>query len=116
MSWGSLLRRYCAVQIRQHVGSLQWVMPTSSCLSARGKVDGVFVAVFPSLLVTDMILQIYCLSWLCCYSGFHVTGSRRSYDVREVELTPLEQRKLTFDSHALVRELESNGTVVLKSL
>ncbi|XP_060792101.1 coiled-coil domain-containing protein 90B, mitochondrial isoform X2 [Neoarius graeffei] len=47
-------------------------------------------------------------SWLSA-RGLHVTGSRRSYDVRKVELTPLEQRKLTFDSHALVRELESNG-------
>ncbi|KAG7321092.1 hypothetical protein KOW79_015507 [Hemibagrus wyckioides] len=75
MYLGSLLRRYCAVQIRQQVGSLQRVMPTS-CLSAR---------------------------------GFHVTDSRRTYDVRKVELTPLEQRKLTFDSHALVKELELNG-------
>ncbi|KAM3933260.1 coiled-coil domain-containing protein 90B, mitochondrial [Leptodactylus fuscus] len=32
-----------------------------------------------------------------------------SYDVRQVEITPSEQRKLTFDTHALVRELESNG-------
>ncbi|XP_026794599.3 coiled-coil domain-containing protein 90B, mitochondrial [Pangasianodon hypophthalmus] len=76
MSWGSLFRRHCAVQIRQQVGSLQWLKPTSSCLSLR---------------------------------GLHVTGRRRSYDVRKVELTPLEQRKLTFDSHALVTELESNG-------
>ncbi|XP_053505616.1 coiled-coil domain-containing protein 90B, mitochondrial [Ictalurus furcatus] len=76
MYWGSLLGRYCAVQIRQHVGSLQCVLPTASCLSAR---------------------------------GFHMTGIRRTYDVRKVELTPLEQRKLTFDSHALVKELESNG-------
>ncbi|KAK3523912.1 hypothetical protein QTP70_016722 [Hemibagrus guttatus] len=76
MYLGLLLRRYCAVQIRQHVGALHWLMPTSSCLSAR---------------------------------GFHATDRRRTYDVRKVELTPLEQRKLTFDSHALVKELESNG-------
>ncbi|NP_001004892.1 coiled-coil domain-containing protein 90B, mitochondrial [Xenopus tropicalis] len=31
------------------------------------------------------------------------------YDVRQVEITPLEQRKLTFDTHALVRELETHG-------
>lgn len=71
MYWGSVLRRNSAVQIRQHVGSLRWVMPSSSCLSSRG------------------------------FCG--------TYDVRKVELTPLEQRKLTFDSHALVKDLESNG-------
>ncbi|XP_071990101.1 coiled-coil domain-containing protein 90B, mitochondrial [Engystomops pustulosus] len=32
-----------------------------------------------------------------------------SYDVRQVEITPSEQRKLTFDTHALVRELETHG-------
>uniref|UniRef100_A0AAY4A899 Coiled-coil domain-containing protein 90B, mitochondrial n=1 Tax=Denticeps clupeoides TaxID=299321 RepID=A0AAY4A899_9TELE len=32
-----------------------------------------------------------------------------SYDMRKVELTPLEQRKLTFDTHALVKELETKG-------
>ncbi|XP_026989976.2 coiled-coil domain-containing protein 90B, mitochondrial isoform X2 [Tachysurus fulvidraco] len=74
MHLGLFLLRYSAVQIRQHVGSLHWVIPTSSCLSR----------------------------------GFHVTASRRTYDVRKVELTPLEQRKLTFDSHSVVKELESN--------
>ncbi|TSQ12707.1 Coiled-coil domain-containing protein 90B, mitochondrial [Bagarius yarrelli] len=71
MYWGSILRRNSAVQIRQHVGSLQRVMPSSSCLPSRG------------------------------FCG--------TYDIRKVELTPLEQRKLTFDSHALVKDLESNG-------
>uniref|UniRef100_A0AAR2J315 Coiled-coil domain containing 90B n=1 Tax=Pygocentrus nattereri TaxID=42514 RepID=A0AAR2J315_PYGNA len=37
------------------------------------------------------------------------TATAKTYDVRKVELTPLEQRKLTFDSHALVKELEANG-------
>lgn len=32
-----------------------------------------------------------------------------NFDLRRVELMPLEQRKLTFDSHALVTELESSG-------
>lgn len=32
-----------------------------------------------------------------------------TFDLRKVELTPLEQRKLTFDSHALVTELEASG-------
>ncbi|KAJ8343016.1 hypothetical protein SKAU_G00329440 [Synaphobranchus kaupii] len=40
---------------------------------------------------------------------FHKTSNDRTYDMRKVELTPLEQRKLTFDTHALVKELESNG-------
>ncbi|KAL7853882.1 hypothetical protein AOLI_G00207260 [Acnodon oligacanthus] len=41
--------------------------------------------------------------------GIHLTSTAKAYDVRKVELTPLEQRKLTFDSHALVKELEANG-------
>ncbi|XP_053312571.1 coiled-coil domain-containing protein 90B, mitochondrial [Spea bombifrons] len=32
-----------------------------------------------------------------------------NYDVRRVEITPSEQRKLTFDTHALVRDLETHG-------
>uniref|UniRef100_A0A4W5MRM7 Coiled-coil domain containing 90B n=1 Tax=Hucho hucho TaxID=62062 RepID=A0A4W5MRM7_9TELE len=40
---------------------------------------------------------------------FHVATPVAAYDLRKVELTPLEQRKLTFDSHAMVIELESNG-------
>ncbi|KAF0022810.1 hypothetical protein F2P81_024791 [Scophthalmus maximus] len=32
-----------------------------------------------------------------------------TFNLRRVELTPLEQRKLTFDSHAMVTELESSG-------
>ncbi|XP_062867445.1 coiled-coil domain-containing protein 90B, mitochondrial isoform X2 [Trichomycterus rosablanca] len=43
------------------------------------------------------------------FREFHATSVIKTYDVRKVELTPLEQRKLTFDSHALVKELESNG-------
>ncbi|NWR71567.1 CC90B protein, partial [Centropus unirufus] len=34
---------------------------------------------------------------------------RKSYDVRRVEITPLEQRKVTFDTHALVQDLEAHG-------
>uniref|UniRef100_A0ACB8FFM1 Coiled-coil domain-containing protein 90B, mitochondrial n=1 Tax=Sphaerodactylus townsendi TaxID=933632 RepID=A0ACB8FFM1_9SAUR len=41
--------------------------------------------------------------------GFAVTASVSSYDVRRVEITPLEQRKLTFDTHSLVRDLEAHG-------
>lgn len=41
--------------------------------------------------------------------GFAATLVRNSYDVRRVEITPLEQRKVTFDTHALVRDLEAHG-------
>ncbi|XP_071657553.1 coiled-coil domain-containing protein 90B, mitochondrial isoform X2 [Patagioenas fasciata] len=41
--------------------------------------------------------------------GFAATLIRNSYDVRRVEITPLEQRKVTFDTHALVRDLEAHG-------
>ncbi|KYO31877.1 hypothetical protein Y1Q_0003439 [Alligator mississippiensis] len=41
--------------------------------------------------------------------GFAATAFMKSYDVRRVEITPLEQRKLTFDTHALVRDLEARG-------
>ncbi|KAM9602045.1 coiled-coil domain-containing protein 90B, mitochondrial isoform 2-T3 [Morphnus guianensis] len=41
--------------------------------------------------------------------GFAATLVRKSYDVRRVEITPLEQRKVTFDTHALVQDLEAHG-------
>ncbi|XP_061484944.1 coiled-coil domain-containing protein 90B, mitochondrial [Rhineura floridana] len=41
--------------------------------------------------------------------GFAVTAPVKSYDVRRVEITPLEQRKFTFDTHNLVRDLEAHG-------
>lgn len=34
-----------------------------------------------------------------------------TFNLRKVELTPLEQRKLTFDSHGMVMELESSGEI-----
>ncbi|XP_060941719.1 coiled-coil domain-containing protein 90B, mitochondrial [Limanda limanda] len=40
---------------------------------------------------------------------FHLTAPALTFDLRKVELTPLEQRKLTFDSHAMVTELERSG-------
>ncbi|KAJ6617888.1 hypothetical protein lerEdw1_014942 [Lerista edwardsae] len=43
--------------------------------------------------------------------GFAATGPVQSYDVRRVEITPLEQRKLTFDTHRLVQDLEAHGFV-----
>ncbi|XP_053188214.1 coiled-coil domain-containing protein 90B, mitochondrial isoform X2 [Scomber japonicus] len=43
------------------------------------------------------------------WTDLHVGVSASTFDVRKVELTPLEQRKLTFDSHTMVTELESSG-------
>lgn len=42
-------------------------------------------------------------------TDFHVTAPVLNFDMRKVELMPLEQRKLTFDSHAMVTELENSG-------
>lgn len=47
------------------------------------------------------------LVWL--FPGFAATFVRKSYDVRRIDITPLEQRKVTFDTHALVQELEAHG-------
>ncbi|NWT50053.1 CC90B protein, partial [Erythrocercus mccallii] len=41
--------------------------------------------------------------------GFAATFITKSYDVRKVDITPLEQRKVTFDTHALVQDLEAHG-------
>lgn len=43
------------------------------------------------------------------WRDFHVTAPVATFDLRKVELTPLEQRKLTFDSHVMVTELQSCG-------
>lgn len=37
------------------------------------------------------------------------TTTTKGHDVRRVDITPLEQRKLTFDTHALVQDLETHG-------
>ncbi|GAB5577342.1 coiled-coil domain-containing protein 90B [Prionailurus iriomotensis] len=41
--------------------------------------------------------------------NFFTTTTKEGYDMRRVDLTPLEQRKLTFDTHALVQDLETHG-------
>lgn len=44
------------------------------------------------------------------WRGLRVPARTMStFDLRKVELMPLEQRKLTFDSHAMVTQLESSG-------
>ncbi|XP_053416139.1 coiled-coil domain-containing protein 90B, mitochondrial isoform X1 [Nycticebus coucang] len=40
---------------------------------------------------------------------FFTTINKEGYDRRPVDITPLEQRKLTFDTHALVQDLETHG-------
>lgn len=49
-----------------------------------------------------------------CFKDLHVGAPLTTFDVRKVELTPLEQRKLTFDSHAMVTELQSSGEVTVR--
>uniref|UniRef100_A0A8D0QR47 Uncharacterized protein n=1 Tax=Sus scrofa TaxID=9823 RepID=A0A8D0QR47_PIG len=41
---------------------------------------------------------------------FLTTATKEGYDMRRVDITPLEQRKLTFDTHALVQNLETHGS------
>ncbi|KAL6081672.1 hypothetical protein STEG23_005579 [Scotinomys teguina] len=41
--------------------------------------------------------------------GFFTTTTKTDYDRRPVDITPLEERKLTFDTHALVQDLETHG-------
>ncbi|XP_029923942.1 coiled-coil domain-containing protein 90B, mitochondrial isoform X1 [Myripristis murdjan] len=43
------------------------------------------------------------------WRALHAGSSLWTFNMRKVELTPLEQRKLTFDSHAVVTELEKSG-------
>uniref|UniRef100_A0ABI0P1R9 Coiled-coil domain containing 90B n=1 Tax=Bos taurus TaxID=9913 RepID=A0ABI0P1R9_BOVIN len=40
---------------------------------------------------------------------FFTTKTKEGYDMRRVDITPLEQRELTFDTHALVLDLEAHG-------
>ncbi|XP_008702596.1 coiled-coil domain-containing protein 90B, mitochondrial isoform X2 [Ursus maritimus] len=43
------------------------------------------------------------------FGDFFTTTTKEGYDMRRVDITPLEQRKLTFDTHALVQDLETHG-------
>ncbi|XP_034033483.1 coiled-coil domain-containing protein 90B, mitochondrial [Thalassophryne amazonica] len=43
------------------------------------------------------------------WRAFHLLGPVATFDLGKVELMPLDQRKLTFDSHTLVTELQSSG-------
>uniref|UniRef100_A0A8C3WVY4 Coiled-coil domain containing 90B n=1 Tax=Catagonus wagneri TaxID=51154 RepID=A0A8C3WVY4_9CETA len=43
------------------------------------------------------------------WRDFLTTAAKEGYDMRRVDITPLEQRKVTFDTHALVQNLETHG-------
>uniref|UniRef100_A0A671EU43 Uncharacterized protein n=1 Tax=Rhinolophus ferrumequinum TaxID=59479 RepID=A0A671EU43_RHIFE len=47
---------------------------------------------------------------LALLRDFLITIIKKGYDMRLVNLTPLEQRKLTFDTHAFVQDLETGGS------
>ncbi|XP_030885098.1 coiled-coil domain-containing protein 90B, mitochondrial-like isoform X2 [Leptonychotes weddellii] len=49
------------------------------------------------------------LSSQCLSQDFFTTTTKEGYDMRRVDITPLEQRRLTFDTHALVQDLETHG-------
>ncbi|KAJ8798358.1 hypothetical protein J1605_001483 [Eschrichtius robustus] len=53
-----------------------------------------------------MISYLY---WMFAFTDFFTTTTKEGYDMRRVDITPLEQRKLTFDTHALVQDLETHG-------
>ncbi|XP_061558728.1 coiled-coil domain-containing protein 90B, mitochondrial isoform X2 [Phycodurus eques] len=57
----------------------------------------------------NTLLRRWTLRRLSNLRDLHVGAPVATFDVRKVELTPLEQRKLTFDSHAMVTELASSG-------
>lgn len=52
----------------------------------------------------------FCFAYMI---DFHITVPVGTVNLRKVELTPLEQRKLTFDSHTMVTDLESCGEKIV---
>ncbi|XP_076606878.1 coiled-coil domain-containing protein 90B, mitochondrial [Chaetodon auriga] len=57
----------------------------------------------------NALLRRWSVRRLRTWRDLHVTAPMLTFDLRKVELTPLEQRKLTFDSHVMVTELENSG-------
>ncbi|XP_040486898.1 coiled-coil domain-containing protein 90B, mitochondrial isoform X4 [Ursus maritimus] len=53
--------------------------------------------------------KIWCSLAKSLVQDFFTTTTKEGYDMRRVDITPLEQRKLTFDTHALVQDLETHG-------
>nr|XP_033805601.1 coiled-coil domain-containing protein 90B, mitochondrial isoform X2 [Geotrypetes seraphini] len=41
--------------------------------------------------------------------GLMTSAAVKSYDARRVDIIPMEQRRLTFDTHALVQDLQNHG-------
>ncbi|XP_043846556.1 coiled-coil domain-containing protein 90B, mitochondrial isoform X2 [Dromiciops gliroides] len=63
--------------------------------------------IFCTSCIENVFLRSSCLHQTS--KGLLSSSSKRNYDMRRVDITPLEQRKLTFDTHALVQDLESHG-------
>ncbi|KAM4727420.1 coiled-coil domain-containing protein 90B, mitochondrial [Anableps anableps] len=80
-------------------------------LSARrfGEVRLIPVQVNKSTSGMNALLRRFAAQQVGTWRGFHVGTPCATFDLRKVELTPLEQRKLTFDSHAMVTQLERSG-------
>ncbi|XP_060911811.1 coiled-coil domain-containing protein 90B, mitochondrial isoform X2 [Labrus mixtus] len=56
-----------------------------------------------------LLRRCYLLRRVGTRRDVHMTAPSATFDMRKVELMPLEQRKLTFDSHTMATELESSG-------
>lgn len=91
-------------------------MASDVCCNQGTKTTQLFVATSTWLcygerkLLYCMINQLGEVSNTCLsLPGFAATLLRNSYDVRRVDITPLEQRRVTFDTHALVQDLEAHG-------
>ncbi|XP_061818596.2 coiled-coil domain-containing protein 90B, mitochondrial isoform X1 [Nerophis lumbriciformis] len=57
----------------------------------------------------NTLMRRWKLRQLANWRAIQVGTAVATFDLRKVELTPLEQRKLTFDSHAMVTQLASSG-------
>ncbi|XP_065819315.1 coiled-coil domain-containing protein 90B, mitochondrial isoform X3 [Labrus bergylta] len=55
-----------------------------------------------------LLRRCYLLRRVGTRRDVHMTAPSATFDMRKVELMPLEQRKLTFDSHTMATELESS--------
>uniref|UniRef100_A0A8C0ZQQ8 Coiled-coil domain-containing protein 90B, mitochondrial n=1 Tax=Castor canadensis TaxID=51338 RepID=A0A8C0ZQQ8_CASCN len=94
VSWGSAPR--CALPQNAQRRGLQ--------VGRDSSVSGPWI--FPGSVLWDAVrfFQIPLSS-----RDFLTTTTSEGYDRRPVDITPLEQRKLTFDTHALVQDLETHG-------
>lgn len=72
------------------------------------EIDGFWCVLVKEIVWHDKPIKVR-LRHVLLFPGFAATFIRKSYDVRRVDITPLEQRKVTFDTHALVQDLEAHG-------